>query len=398
MKVSLRDHRLRVLVIAILLVVSSGLPPLLMGALAVQITADLGLSEVDLGTALACFFFAAGGGSALGGRWADHVGWPRASRVAGVTGAVVCFGVAFAALSFAGLIAVLVLGGLGQALAGPTSTLSVSRELPLHRQGVAIGVLRSAIPIAGMLAGLSLPFIGLTVGWRWAFVGAAAFPLLAFLLTPRRPQRRASTPSTDTDSAPRIVSSAVVTLVAGVTLATIANLGFSTFLVVWGVRVGLAEAHMGFLVGAAAALCLVVRIAGGWVADRMDTSGFRPTAVLMALGALGMAGLATARPALVVPGALLGYGAGWGWSGLFHYGMVSAHRHRAGSITGIVLTGMASGAALGPLLFGLVAEYVGYPAAWAGAAALLVAGAGLVWRGGRLLGSPAPLGPPPFVT
>lgn len=146
---------------------------------------------------------------------------------------------------------------------------------------------------------------------------------------------------------------------------------------------------MGIYVALSSGIGLVMRLVGGWVADHHTIDGFRASAVMLALGGLGMVALAHGHPALVLPGAILGYGAGWGWSGLFHLGVVRTYPHAPASASGLSLLGLASGAAIGPFAFGRLAGDLGYSGAWAAATVVMLAGATMVWLGSSRLSAVA---------
>jgi predicted MFS family arabinose efflux permease len=79
---------------------------------------------------------------------------------------------------------------------------------------------------------------------------------------------------------------------------------------------------------------------------------------------------------------VLAFGAGWGWPGLFNFAIVKTNPGAPAAATGITQTGASGGAALGPLIFGLVLQGYGYTAAWifCGSFALLSAMAILFGR------------------
>ena len=73
--------------------------------------------------------------------------------------------------------------GLANAVSHPAANLSLAREVPAGRQGLSFGIKQAAIPVATLLAGLAVPTIAVTLGWRWAFAGGAALALaVAFLV------------------------------------------------------------------------------------------------------------------------------------------------------------------------------------------------------------------------
>jgi MFS family permease len=377
-----RHHRtwLWPVVAAVTLLATSTLPPFLAGALAVQIQEDLGFGDRGLGLAVAAFFALAGLSGPLGGRIVDRIGWRAGTVLGAVGGAAVLLVIATVVPSLTVLLVVLILGGLVHGLTGPTSNLTLASELPTHRHGLGFGVQRAAIPIVTMLAGLSVPLIALTIGWRWAFAGAALIPLVSILAAVgtrtgtqslgthvRRRQRSHAIPM------PREHRLPLIALAIAGGLGTISVGALGTFTVRTAVEAGLSVGAAGALVAIGSLAGLVARVFGGWLADRVGTNGFGPVAVMMTIGAVGFVLMATSRPILVALGILIAYGAGWGWAGLYILGVVSRYPNATGRATGIAQVGTAGGAAVGPLAFGLIVSRIGFGATW-----LLVAGTTLL--------------------
>lgn len=127
-------------------------------------------------------------------------------------------------------------------------------------------------------------------------------------------------------------------------------------------------------------------MSGGWLADRRGVHGDVTTVVgLLAVGAVGLALLAVPGPVALVTGVVLGFGFGWAFPGLVNLAVVQVHPHAPASATSITQTGVYAGASLGPLLFGLTADYAGYPTAWLAAALAMLLAAGLMLAARRLL-------------
>ena len=87
--------------------------------------------------------------------------------------------------------------------------------------------------------------------------------------------------------------------------------------------------------------------------------------------------LATGAVAPFVAGALVAFGLGWGWPGLFNLAVVGAEPHAPGAATGVTQTGIYVGAAGGPGGFGLVQSGRRYAVAWAIMGVLLLLAAAL---------------------
>ncbi|MQA15081.1 MAG: MFS transporter, partial [Pseudonocardiaceae bacterium] len=176
--------------LAVVSVVTVGvLPVFLVGGLAVQLRSELGLSVSMIGLAGSAFFAV----SALFARplasVTERVGPMVALRVAAIGSAACLVGLAVAP-SVAWLIAAMCLAGAPNALSQPAANEMLMARVPAGRRAFAFAVKQSAVPASTLLAGLAVPAIALTIGWRWAFVFAAALGLVAALSVPRLPWRR----------------------------------------------------------------------------------------------------------------------------------------------------------------------------------------------------------------
>ena len=169
---------------ALLPVAAGVLPTFLVGALAVQIRGDLDFAESGLGLLSAVFFLVASVSSVGLGRVSERVGAVLALRVGAFSTAAILLAVAVLGRSYVVLLGLLTVAGVANALIQPAANLYLARAIPTSRLGFAFGVKQSAIPAGILLGGLAVPAIGLTVGWRWAFVAAAVFAVAAALALP----------------------------------------------------------------------------------------------------------------------------------------------------------------------------------------------------------------------
>lgn len=358
------------------------LPALLVGTLGERITTALRLGEVGLGLVLALFFATSALLAPVGGRLADRLGWPRAIRLAGATVALGLLMVAVLGGDPGGLGAGLVVGGAGMAVAMPAGSRAVAVALPATRRGLVFGVKQAAIPLAGLLAGVAVPVVALTVGWRWAFLAAVPVPVVAAVLG-----GGGLGGDRDRGDGPGVGSlpAAYRALGAGAAAAAAALAAMSAFVVVAAVRAGVDEGTAGWLVAAGSGLGLVVRVGSGWLADRWHDDGLAPAAGMLMLGAVGLGLLAVGSPPTVVAGTLLAYGVGWGWPGLFYLGAVTHHERAPGVATAAVQVGLSGGSAVGPLAFGLLVARDGFGVAWGAAAIAMFLGGVLVAAARRRL-------------
>jgi MFS family permease len=361
----------RPVLLAVAVATAGVLPAFLTGGLVVQIRSDLDFGSAALGLAVAVFFVSASLASVVMGRLVERIGAHRSMRLSAAGSAASLLSIALFAGSWSGLVACLVLGGLANAVAQPATNLSLAREVPAGRQGVSFGIKQAAIPTATLLAGLAVPGIAVTLGWRWAFAGGAALALLIALLVPAETlggvRRLKEARAGDVAVAP------LVLLALGIGLGSTAATPLGAFIVESSVASGLHVGTAGLMLALGSAVGIVVRVWFGHLADGMGGGRLRLVAAMLGVGVVGFVMLASGKAGLILPGTLLGFGAGWGWPGLFNFAVVKTNPGAPAAATGITQTGASGGAALGPLVFGLVVEAASYHVAWlvSGAIALL---------------------------
>jgi MFS family permease len=359
------------------------LPVYMIGGLAVQISSEMGFGPRQLGIATTVYFAVSAVGSTPAGHFVQRVGaYPGIVLTAVLSGGAL-LGIAGLATSWASLVALLVVAGIGNAFAQPSANLLLARGVPIARQGFFFGVKQAAVPITTLLAGISVPLIGLTIGWRWAFVIVTLGSLLLPFISPRPPRetkRRAAPPRGDVDRLPLIV------LAAGAMLGAAAANSIGVFLVASAVDTGLAASIAGYLLAVGSALGIITRLTVGALADRREGAHLVRVAIMLAGGCVGFALLAIADPpVLFLLGTSIAFIAGWGWNGLFTFSVVRSYREAAAAATGLTQTGLWLGGMLGPLLFGLVAEARSFATAWAGAGVVMLVAAAVIMVGSRLV-------------
>ena len=363
------------------------LPAYLVGALAVQLRTDLGMGLAGIGLATATLFAVSGSLARVLGALVQRLGSRHGMTLAGSLSTLSLVGVGLAP-SPPALIAALVVGGLGNAVAQPSANLRLSELVREGRLGLAFGIKQSAIPVATLLGGLSVPGIALVVGWRWALAAAAVLGAIVVVTVLLYGRTVGPHPSGDFANAadrglPRR-GLLVLTIGAGLGAAAATSLG--VFLVDSGVAAGLAPGTSGLLFAASSLLGLVGRVGFGALADRYPArSTYLFIAGLLGWGAAGYVLLAVGQTWAFAAGSVLAYGAGWAWTGLFHFAIVKDNRRAAASATGFVQTGLSLGAASGPLGFGLLVEATSYRTAWLVAAAFSVVAALIIRTGRRLV-------------
>lgn len=317
---------------------------------------------------------------------------------------VFAFGVAIWSIStaltgFVGGLASLVLLrlflGLGESIAFPGSSKIFAAEVPVERRGIANASVSAALafgPAVGVLLG------GVILGgWGWrAVFWVFGLGTLLWLV----PWQIASAPL----RAQSIVAppGERVSITGLLRIPTLWRMGFVHFLSNYGFYFVLAWLPLylvntrGYSIAEMTALTTlsfttqgVVALAGGWFSDRMVAGGANEGELrrsLMIAGQLAtaaaIAGIAVAESSLMLGIwlALAGFGTGLIATNLFAVAQIFAGPRAAGSWVGVQnALGNVSGI-VGPIITGLIVDYLGgYTYALATAAALAALGALLWW-------------------
>jgi MFS family permease len=393
----MREHgpSRRAVLLAVVVATAGVLPGFLTGGLAVQIRGELDFGEGALGFAVAVFFAASALASVVSGRVVERLGSSLGMRLATAASAASLLAVSVLASSWWWLCACLVLGGLGNAISHPATHLLLAREVPQNRQGLAFGVKQAAIPAATLLAGLAVPLVATTVGWRWAFAEGAALALGVALLVPKSEKRVTTRPVKEARAGDAPLA-ALVLLALGIGLGSAAANPLGAFVVESAVAAGIGVGAAGLLLALGSAAGIGVRVVFGHLADRLKSGRLRLVAGMLGVGTIGFVLLASGSAPLLVVGVTVAFAAGWGWPGLFNFAVVKSNPGAPAAATGITQTGASSGAAVGPLAFGLLVEEISFATAWLAsgvvaiiAAAAILAGRGMLLRNRATLSEPS---------
>ena len=356
------------------------LPGFLVGALALQMRGDLDASVTAVAGGVTVFFLAGAVGAGAGGRLAERLGALAAMRGAVTVTAACLLGIAALGGPLGVVFALLAVAGLANAVNQPAINLFMADQVPRDRQGLAFGIKQSAIPGAILVSGLALPVLAIPLGWRATFAICGGLVLVVAVIA--RQGRGSFHPPEEREPPPRIQRE-LLYLAIGAALAGAGANALATYLVASAVDVGIAEGTAGLLAALGSAASLAMRMSLGARADRRRDYGYGTVVALLVSGAGGFALMATHVPATFVAGAVTAFALGWGWPGLFNLAVVANHREAPAAATGITQSGIYVGASLGPLGYGLLAEGMGYGAAWAAVGAMSLAGAVVMAVAGR---------------
>ncbi|MQA06957.1 MAG: MFS transporter [Pseudonocardiaceae bacterium] len=336
------------------------MPVFLVGGLAVQLRQSLGLSEALLGVAASVFFATGAVAARPFATLTDRFGPSLAMRLSAVGSAACLFGMSLAPSS-TWLLAIVALAGVTNSLCQPASNELLMRRIPPAKLGFAFAVKQSAIPASTLAAGLAVPAVALTLGWRWVFViagvlavvGAVCVPRLRWTRRPRRRRERGKS------------SGALLALLSIATgFGAAAANAMGAFVTVSAVGVGFDEGHAGLMLAIGSAAGLASRLGAGALADWRRPNLLRMVTTMVVIGSVGFLLIAMSHPALFIVGLILGFGSGWAWQGVFNFAVAARFPDRVASATAVTQTGVFVGGAAGPMVFGVMAGQFGTPAAW----------------------------------
>jgi MFS family permease len=350
------------------LVVAGVLPGFLTASLAPRIRMDFAFSTVTVGVVVSIVYVVSSLLSTPCGRLVGRIGVLAAMRLGAATTAVSCLAVALFADSAVAIAGIILVGGIGNSMAGPAASALFAREVASHRQGLAFGAQQAGASVGALLAGLALPAVAIPFGWRWAFVAAAVLAVAAAAGAPRGGDESGAGAGRPGPHKPGFTE--VHALALGAALASAASVGFVSFLVLYSVDNGLSELAAGFLLGGVSLAATISRLVLGAMGDREGQDPLRPTALLLGVSVAGYAALVTGEPGLIVAGALVAGWAGWSWPAGLTLAVVRRSPESPAWAVGVMMAGLFAGAVVGPLMVGVLADHVSFTAAWLACAAL----------------------------
>ena len=348
---------------AVLYVMTGVLPLYLTSSQIISLNEDLGFSAARLGLATSTYFGVGALISPYAGKLVQHRSATFGLHAGSLFAAAACL-LSAAAERWWILPFATALCGISNSFMQVGSNIVLVRVAAFERQGVSFGAKQGAVPLASMLAGVSLPVIGVAVGWRVTFLMAAALAITTFAIAPPVPDAptRVAPPTVRKGSLPR----PLLFLAIGGACGGAAGNAVSFFVVPSAVHEGVSEAVAGAILAVCSALVVGIRIGSGWLADRSRSSGHREMAWLLGLGVVGCSTLAMVSGVplylVAMPLAMMG---SWGWPGLVYFTVTSTNADDPARASGVVLGGNLTGTLLGPLVVSQLAEREMYPAAWA---------------------------------
>jgi MFS family permease len=363
---------------AVVLDTAALLPVALAGALGVLIVGDLHAPAAAGGVMVGAFFLA---GAVFLARWGaviDSMGWWRSAVTGQTITACSLVGAALARGSWIVLVIVLGLAGVGSSITQPASSVLLNTAVPAGRRGFAMSVKFAAVPAALLMAGLAVPALGQTLGWRLSFLIATVFPLggLTILRSSRNLGHVGLMPPRSAGGVWRAllvpgVSMFLASMLPGVLLA---------FTVPAMLEAGIATGVAGLCFAGCNLIAVASRLAVAGLADRPVLDGYRSIGLMILVGALGTALVSHQVAWSVLVGCALAFGLGWGWTGHAFFLAVRSHPENPGAAASVIQSGGMFGSAAGPLIGALAVQLWGLAAAWLVIAACSAAAAAMLLR------------------
>ncbi len=341
---------------------------------------EFGLSYSELGLLMSVFFVVSGLGQAGAGFVVDRFGARRVLFAAQALFIAACL-LASVVQGYAGLLAVAVLAGLGNAPFHPVDFTILNQRVSAPRLGHAFSMHGLTGNLGWAVAPVFLVGLGQVLGWRGAYVAAALLyaGILLLLVLQRdklrtevvvRPPQQASGGDLAFLKLPVVWWCFAFFMLSTMTLALVQNYAVSLLQALHGVSLEAATLTL-----TAYMLCAAVGIfVGGFVAarrpdsDRVVALCMGGGALLMALCGSGWLGAGGTMAVLAATGFAIGIG------GPSRDMMVkkATPRGATGRVYGTVYSGFDVGFAVSPLFFGALMDGGRYSATFFVAAAILL--------------------------
>jgi MFS family permease len=347
----------------------------------------LSLSAAAAGAVVASLTLGKVLGAFTAGKAVDRIG-ERTMIVIG--GAGLCLFVVAASVSpLAGLVILLVCGGLFIATATPAGGKLILVSFPRRQRGFAMGIRQAGIPLGGLAAALILPPIAHAFGWRVSvavtgvIAGLGALAVFLVAGVDSREERHATRASAVAAPWRALLHDRQVVLATLWALPLVggqyAIVAFLALDVHERSSVSLPKAAL--LVAAAQVGGIVGRIGWGLTSDRLLGGRRRPIVIGINVVAIACALALALLPGRASLGALavVAFVCGLsiiGWQGMWVTAMTElAGPARAGAVTGFGLTFINVSVMLAPPLYGFIADQTGsFRASWIVLGAMLALG------------------------
>ncbi len=356
------------------------------GVLAPFLIAAFAINKAALGALFTALYVGSTLFTAISGVLTDRLGERTMVLVSGLV--MTCALVAAAAVqNYAWLVGCMGVFGAGYAASTPAGGRAILDWFDRDR-GFAMGVRQTGVPVGGLIGALVLPAAAYVFGgYRAALLVAAVLvigpTLLAFALYRGSERTREETQSlADLVRGMRTLARDPRLVAVTITCMVLVNvqLAMNGFLTVTAINVvGVTPAVAAVAFACAFGAAMVARLFWGWYSDRYLRGNrlalLGALALLAAVATLCFALLRPPLAAFLIPASLFVGFTGAGWNGVMAAALAEiGGADRAGSALGLTLTAIFGASAVGPLIFGTIADHTSLETAWLYSAALALVG------------------------
>lgn len=357
------------------------LPLYLTAAQSVRLQQELGFNRTQLGLIVGAFYLMSSIASKRVGPILDRRGPNLGFRLSGLVTMVAAVAAAAAPAGWVGLAVAMGLAGLGNAFGQIASNLVIALVVAGHRRGVVFAIKQSAVPVGAMIAGLAVPWIGLSMSWRVPYFVPAVLGLVMTVVAPRF-----ETVATFDGKAARRTTPALAAFMVAAGIGGGIGNSLASFITDASVTRGFSEAGGARMLTVGSIVAIVARLVVGMVADRRRRSGLAELVFLLGVAVIGLTllGSSWGSDGLFVVAGLLAFAGSWGWQGVMFYTVINIIRMPAATATGAVAAAAYLGTVIVPPLIGGAVDRWSYETVFQIAAVAMVVGIGALMVSRRL--------------
>ena len=265
------------------------------------------------------------------------------------------------------LLAASAVGGIAQGWGNPATNKAIGVAVEEAKRGVVTGIKQSGVQAAVVVAGVAVPLMSASFGWRsamWLTAGLSFALLLTIQLVPPKadPGPQDASQAGATSPLPMWVTQVAI---FGFLLGTVGG-GFGRFLPLFAEEaVGFSVERAGQVFALQGLVAVPARLTAGIALDR----GASPQKMMMIMAALGAGALlivtaaSSGRPSLLWIGTTLAGLTIGTWNTAANVSMI-ALKENAGRATGRLMLGFLFGLTVGGPAVGWSIDQFGYIPAW----------------------------------
>jgi len=327
------------------------------------IISELAITAAQFGLSVTVMIAAVAVGVPLFGQLTDRKGARAVLVWRGGTAGLMLVGIALSRsfgqlLFFQALLGIAISGGV------PASNRVVAEAVPLESRGLAIGAKQAGATGGVLVAGILIPFIAVSLGWRWSIAAAAVLSALTvpalYVLVP---------PSRIDVAQPGSSKSSWMALLANRSTRWLSGHGFISgagiamvfaFLPLYAAaEVGLSPQAAGGVLSIMSVMAVIARLSWGRISDVTGDLGLNLRWISgLAIVAVALIGSAsTLGPVTLWTGALLAGLSMEAWNAVAGNAVISAvPTSQAGRASSMVQLAFMAGNATGPVMFGVLVD------------------------------------------